>query len=300
MQIHIIPSQQVNQIKWDACIAKSDNSLIYAHSFYLNAIADNWHGIVIDDYRAVVPLPWRKKYSIRYFYTPAFIQQSGLFGNWDEAEEKVVIQTMQSFALFGDYKFNFLNPFMDNVIEHNNLILHLSAIYNSIAENYKTDLLQNLKKAAKENLTYMADDDAAAAIKLYQQLYAARTPHVSRKDYQNFLSLCLALKKSAKCLIRKVTNRKGDILAVALLLKDECRLYNILNITTVAGRKTEANHFLIDRIINEFAGTNIVFDFEGSDILGVKRFYEKFGAISQPYFQWHYNRLPWPLRFLKK
>jgi hypothetical protein len=53
-------------------------------------------------------------------------------------------------------------------------------------------------------------------------------------------------------------------------------------------------------LFKEFTNQEMLFDFEGSDLQGVQKFYEKFGAINQPYFHWHYNLLPKPIKWLKK
>jgi hypothetical protein len=73
-----------------------------------------------------------------------------------------------------------------------------------------------------------------------------------------------------------------------------------MNSTTPDGRKKEANHFLLDQVIKEFAGKPLIFDFEGSDVPGIKSFYEKFGAINQPYYSLHFNLLPAPFKWLKR
>jgi len=300
LPIQTIPSHRIDQKKWNNCIAQSSNGFIYATTLYLNNITDHWDGLVIDDYTAVIPLPWRKKYGIKYLYTPPFIQQLGLIGKWNETTVSAVMQHVQAFASFGDYQFNYSNQFIKETTTHHNYILDLSVGYEAITKKYKTDLLQNLKKATATNLVYATDSSAAAAIAYYQKHYAHRTAHVGNNDYQNFLQLCLALQKNNQCIVRKATNTNGKILAIALLLKDERRIYNMLNTTTDEGRKTEANHFLMDQIIREFAGNTILFDFEGSDIDGVRNFYEKFGAIDQPYFHWHHNQLPFPLNLFKR
>ena len=157
----------------------------------------------------------------------------------------------------------------------------------------------NLKKANRENLVFAAED-YHTAIDLFNQLYHSRTPHVTAQDYENFRSLCAKLSGQGNVLARKVSAANGELLAVALLLKDEGRIYNMMNSTTEKGRKTEANHFLFDRIFEEFAGSNLLFDFEGSDIQGIKNFYEKFGSINQPYCSLHFNRLLFPLNILKR
>ena len=73
-----------------------------------------------------------------------------------------------------------------------------------------------------------------------------------------------------------------------------------MNTTTLKGRKTEANYFLIAQVLREWAGNDLLFDFEGSEIPGVALFYEKFGAQLQPYFHWHHNQLPPLLKWIKR
>jgi hypothetical protein len=88
-------------------------------------------------------------------------------------------------------------------------------------------------------------------------------------------------------------------LALALLLKKKNRLCLLMSVCPPAGRKVEANHFLLDSLIREFAGTGFLLDFDGSEIPGVAHFYSNFGGVDQPFFFYRYNRLPWPLRLFK-
>jgi hypothetical protein len=76
-------------------------------------------------------------------------------------------------------------------------------------------------------------------------------------------------------------------------------MYLMISATGPEGRDKGANHFLIDRLINEFAASDLYLDFEGSDLPGVAHFYQNFGGIDQPYFYYYYNKLPWPLRLFK-
>jgi hypothetical protein len=120
------------------------------------------------------------------------------------------------------------------------------------------------------------------------------------RDFSNFAALAKKLAEKKMCFTRKITDNNGALLAIGLFLKDKRRIYNLVNTTTDEGRLKEANHFLLDEVIREFAGQSLLFDFEGSDIPGVKAFYEKFGGTDQPYFYYHYNKLPALLRLFKK
>ena len=299
-QLDIIPSQQIDTSKWNECINKNNNGFIYANSFCLDTMTDHWYGLIIDDYKTVIPLPWRKKWGIKYLYTPPFIQQLGLVGG-EIIDPNAVINAVQSFAKYGDHLFNFTNNFTTlPTIVKNNFILDLSVGYETIHTNYKTNLLRNLNNQSAENLIYSVSENIKSTIELHQQLQAENIPHVTTDDYDRFKKLCILLQTQQQCIIREVKNKKGEILSAALLLKDQKRLYNIINATTEQGKNENANHFLMDQIIREFAGQKLLFDFEGSNIPGVKNFYEMFGAINQPYFHWHYNKLFWSLQLFKR
>lgn len=124
--------------------------------------------------------------------------------------------------------------------------------------------------------------------------------HVTAKDYQQLNLLMQYLHTQKKVLVRTIVNEKNEILSSVVLLKDNKRYYNIINVTNEEGRKKEANYLLYDSLFKELANQEMLFDFEGSDLVGVQKFYQKFGATNQPYFHWHYNLLPMPIKWLKK
>ena len=296
--IQIIPSHEIDPAKWNACIEKSASPLIYAKTFYLHHLADQWHGFVMGDYNCVMPVPWRKKYSIRYTYQVPFVQQLGIFGQQSKSAESQFLQALQHFCMYGDYTFNYSNgiPTKECILK-NNFILQLSS-YALISENYSPDLRQNLKKASTQSLIYK-NVSHEKAIDIFYKLYHAKTPHVRKETFSNFKKLCDHLNNSGNIHCREVINAQHETAAIALFLQDGNRLYNMMNSTPNAGRKISANHFLMDKVMEEFCGKNFIFDFEGSDIPGIKSFYENFGATLQPYASLHYNKLPGPLKYIK-
>lgn len=299
--IQILTADKIERSKWNHCVNESENGLIYSRYEYLNYMCDNWHGLVINNYETVMALPWRKKFGTRYLYQPAFTQQLGLIGN-NYAASDAVMASVWSFVKYGDLLFNYLNKDLAEkvkVVKRINLVIDLSAKYDAISSRYKKDLVANLRKAKKENLHISKEENIPIAISMYKELYRQRMRNLSDDDYLKFQSLCALLQKDRMCFTRKVEDAHGHLLAIGLFLKDSKRIYNLMNTTTENGRATEANHFLLDEVIREFSGQNLLFDFEGSDLPGVKSFYEKFGVVEQPYFHYHFNRLPKLLRLIK-
>ncbi len=86
MKISYLPQANIDKSKWDRCIDSSENGLIYAYSFYLDAMSENWDALIVNDYEMVMPLTWKKKYTIYYLYQPLFTASLGIFGNNISAE----------------------------------------------------------------------------------------------------------------------------------------------------------------------------------------------------------------------
>lgn len=298
MHLQLLPSFRIDKSKWNDCLAGSPNPLIYASTLYLDHITDNWDGIVGDDYSIIMPVPWRKKFGIKYCYNVPFIQQLGVFGKQVQQQDvHACIKLLIRAYSYGDYSFNFLNKIKTGK-ECNNYILSLASNYSSTSFFYSENLKANLDKAAKHDFEY-EEATAEEAVTVFQRLYAEKLPKVNASDYLRIYKLCLEKSTENNLIVRKVI-LNGETLAINLLVKDKLRMYNIMPSVTAGGKRLAAGHFLLDNIIKEYSQTGLVLDFEGSDIEGIERFYKSFGAIRQPYTSIHFNRLPLFLRLFKR
>jgi hypothetical protein len=300
--VQIIPFNQIDKAKWDACVTNNSNGLIYATTAFLNAMVKNWKGIVINDYETIFPLCIKQKFGIQYLYTPPFIQQLGFIGN-NELVTKNIIAAIFETVKYGSVNLNFGNTNFNTIQQckvHNNFVIDLNQKYHYIKANYKKSIDYSLSKASKQNLKYTTDISFENAVENYQKHNQQALQHVNLDDYKNLRKVLAILQKEEKVIVRKVVNSANETLSIAVLLKDNKRIYNLINYTNNEGRQAEANYFLYDKILEEFSETPMLFDFEGSDLPGIKSFYEKFGATNQPYFHWHFNQLPFFLKWIKK
>jgi hypothetical protein len=303
-QIQILDAAQINPKKWDNCLANSSNELIYAQYHYLSVLCDNWAGLIIGDYETIFPLPWRKKFGIKYFYAPPFIQQLGCFGNLSDLPSKSIWTAINNFAKYGDLFLNFANAFLLEGIEFTdkkNFVLNLNEVYPNIYKNYHSDLVKNLIKAKKHHLLYSNELSIESSIQIFKTNYEDRFPEFRNRDFDQFQKACIKLSTFDKCITRTIlTENKKEILATAILLRTKKRIYLIMNATNPQGRLFAANHYLIDQIIQEYSEEEIEFDFEGSESKGIQTFYENFHPINQPYFHVRINRLPYLINLIRE
>jgi hypothetical protein len=300
LKVSYLQHENIDKKKWDRCIDNAQNGLIYAYSFYLDVMSENWDALVMNDYEAVMPLTWNKKFAIRYLRQPAFTQQLGLFGNilFDKKVTDLFINKALEIYSFAEINLNYANEYKNGETKKCNLILPLSRSFNEIEKGFKKDLIKNIRKAKKSNLIYEATDEIEKTIDLYKNTYSKKF-YVTEINYENFLNLCIKLKNKGQLLIRKVSSSDGKLLATGIFLKDNKRIYKVMTTTLPAGRNQEANHFLLCQLIKEYSEQNLIFDFSGSEIPSINFFLRKFGAIEQPYPSVKINNLSFWKRWSK-
>ncbi|MFC4262069.1 hypothetical protein ACFOWM_04210 [Ferruginibacter yonginensis] len=304
--LQLIQHQHIDFVKWDNCVKNAHNSLLYVHSFYLNIASNNqWHALVLNDYEAVMPLIYRKKYGISYLYQPAFLQQTGIYSavQLSKTDQQNFINKAIGLYKFIEININYNNEISS--IEHlyiaqkNNFIIDLQQGYSVIKKNFNTIFNKNIKAANNKQLQYQECNDADAVIDLYEQLYANRVTSFKKSDFDFIKKIAAHAALHYQLIIRTVTYQNNTV-AAALLLKDDYRLYNIISCITAQGKKLCANHFLYNALIKEFEGQPLILDLEGSDVKGIAAFYQSMGAINQPYTFIKYNQLPKLIRLIKK
>jgi len=302
MEISYLTYQQINKPKWDACIQNADNGLIYAYSFYLDAMAKHWDALVLGDYEAVMPLTWNKKYSIHYLYQPAFTACLGVFG------KSIIAETIDAFLKAIPAKFKYWDIYFNpgnlfnlsdfNLYERMNYVLYLDADYGSLYKAYRDNIKRNIKKSELYGLNIDKNIGITAVIKLAKE--QAGTCTAADDDFIRFEKLFHFLYKDAKATTYAVYTKEKLLMASAVFFFSHGRAYYIMVGNHPNGKTLGASHALINAFIKDHAGQNLLLDFEGSDIPSLAFFYSSFGAREEKYGAIKLNRLPGVVKWLKK
>ncbi len=282
-KIIYISKKELSIANYDACVAESSSSMIYAYSWYLDSVADDWGVLVLEDYKAVMPVPFlrlKRNLFSKKIYQPDFCQQLGIFSQ-TELTQETAKAFFDSFIALNPkvYNFNFLDSqFFSKgkykLKERINYELNLNNSYADLYANYSTNRKRNLKKAYKENLYVSEEISIATFISFKKQHADYRT---TARQYQKMNRLMNEAIKKGKAKIFGVI-QAGNLIAVAFVLNDKQRLISIITATNEIGKKIGAIAFLNDTLIKKNANTTTIFDFEGSMISGISRFYKSFGA----------------------
>lgn len=297
--IQYLSNNQINKKFWDECIDTASNGVVYGYACYLDALADNWDALILNEYEAVMPLPWRKKYGIYYLYQPAFTAQGGLFGN------NLTPQLLEQFFKTIPKKFTYWHLSLNHanlftlssfyLKERTNFILYLNKSYQEIYKKYRENIKRNIKKA-NEYGCYVKKN---IAIENIIQI-AGQQPQqagITARDFKNFLQLYYS--ENIKATTYGVYSKQHQLLASSVFFYSHNRTYYILVGNHPEGKTLGASHMLIDAFIGEHVGQNLILDFEGSDIQNLAFFYSGFGAVEEKYSTIKLNKLPWYVKWMK-
>ena len=289
--LRFLGRKEIDAQKWDELINNSFNSLPYALSWYLDAVAENWGALVLNDFEAVMPMVWLRKMGVKCLYQPYYCQQLGVFSHepLDVEHHRVFLKTA---ATQFPYIHINLNPSSGAVVDDfgltkkKNLLLELNSDYSSIQKNYSGSHRRNIARANKASLSFSTE----TGLKPFQAFYldnVNRAKENFKPQHEKiFKKLTQSLIAGKQAAIFTAYNDAGILFAAVLIVFHKKRLVGIINTSSVAGKKNGASHFLFDQIIKRFSGSELVLDFEGSSIVTIARFYEGFGAYEEVFYQY--------------
>jgi hypothetical protein len=303
--IKYLQQHEIDKTRWDQCVSASPNGFLYSRSFFLDALCE-WDALIAGDYDFLMPLPFKRKWGIQYIYTPFFTGQLGIISP-NEVSSLLVREFLQAIPSSFQYIDLQLNEQNDAgnipdaiVTKRNNYVLPLSLPYHSIEKDFSRDGKKNLRQSRQYGLIAEEQIEIDTVVQYFREAYGKLNPQIKEEVYTKFAKACRQSISEGLGFTIGVKNQGNELVATAFIGKDDKRLYYIMGAPSVAGRKINAQHFLIDEIIKKYAGSALSLDFEGSDIPAVASFYKKFSPQLNIYQQVKINRLPMPLRWLKK
>jgi hypothetical protein len=271
---------EIDYKRWDNCIEHAYNSLVYAKSWYLNIVSPGWEALIFDDYMTVMPLPKKKKYGISYCVQPILTQQLGIFSK-TEIDETTLQQCITNIP-YWSYCINLNSEnYVNNAHAFPNYELSLQKNYDDLFYSFSHNTQRNIAKAKKSEIVIKDTLKPNEFLDFYfstEKKYCAPQTTITS-------SLIIAGFERKELSLWGAYNTENTLIAALCLLHSKNRLIYLLPVSCVEGKTTLAMFAIINEVIKKYSEENYVFDFEGSRIESIARFYRGFGATLQPYYQ---------------
>ena len=289
-KIRISPSHYSEAIRF------SIHPLIYAESFYLDALTPWWSMLMWGDYDAVMPLPYGR--SARHMWRmrimqPLFCQQLGIFSKNVVSEELFDAFFNQLMSLRPDsYAFHSgLTPVIEKgdypgMRRRPNYVLNLKKDYDEIFDGYSKNTKRNIAKARKQAYEMTKNITVEEFMRLVKKTKPFKTTLKMRRTMERIIRVGM---RNGKGILYGI-KEKGELHAAMYILKEHGRLIHLISAADDTAKRSGMMAYMFDALIRAYAGEFMVLDFEGSELEGVARFYRGFGAVDEPYYVYERGR----------
>lgn len=301
MKIRFIQREAIDTERWDELIAQSPSETIYPYSWYLDTVAAKWSALVVDDYRFIMPVVWKKKAGLKYVYQPFYTQQLGVFSK--EYVDPVIIKEMLS-IIYKKFRFAGINFNAKNLVgeedpytvdDKSNYTLTLNREYDQHFSSFSSNAKRNIKKA------FSYDEGVERDIPVEELVALKRANDVIQRSHQDYRWLNNLLETIRSRGAGSVLGiRSGtELTAAAFFAFSRTRAIYLVSASGKLGKEHRDMFKILDAFIREHAKSGIILDFEGSNIPSVARFFAGFGAQAEIYQGVSFSRLPASLNKLR-
>jgi hypothetical protein len=284
MSIAFLKNKEIDRVKWDYCIENSCNGTIYAMSWYLDAVAENWDALIAGDYEAVFPVTYVKKFGIKILYTPNCVQQLGLFAQQQPSGELLItfLKAIPKKFLFGTLQLNSQNILPPDcgfqIKKRDNIEQNICTPIHVLRKNYGRNITENLRKARKNNIYIAPSTNFRNTIETYRANRGQERYYIGEKYYVSAYQLMETLTEKQLLVIHEAYNAEDKFVAGVIAAPFKNKIVLMQLGCNPDGYRTGATSLLIDSILERFAETKEICDFEGSGTPSVAYFYTGFGG----------------------
>jgi len=280
--IRYLKNEEINFKKYDACVLSATRSKVYAFSWYLEAVTEAWDVLILDDYKAVMPLPLRKKYGINYIFQPNWIQHLGIFSLDPLSESDIgnfIKHIPKKFKLI-DYNVNFK---LKNSLALTNYIRPLNKDFKSIFKAFSKGRKSSITQAQKAGVEVGEVLDNQPIITLFKENKGLNL-ELTEDAYSQLEKLLTKAKELKKLNAIVAYSSEKELIGGAFFILSNNRITYLFSAVNQKGRDSQAMSLILNWVIKKYAESEYIFDFEGSMLPGVATFIKSFGAQKEVYY----------------
>ncbi|MBD0400649.1 GNAT family N-acetyltransferase [Flammeovirga sp. EKP202] len=308
MKVELIKRNKLDTDLWDECINTSPQSLLFAHSWYLDIVAPDWWGVVVQEHNKyvwVMPFPVYQKAHRLFIKMPLFTPELGYFSTLEQPERflKEAITLIQNHIPYCIEYIGNSNGEYPDFHSGEDLSIHLSEGYDTIFSSFSKSKKKNIRQSIKRNQEVQLDQNIDGFLQLFNQFTLPKIGVTDNREINAFLRKILpALVKRKKVRIYSIYDQKNQIEASSIFIHHHSRWQYFLNTADPKKKKQHGrllifNQFLQEEKLNTnplHLGTYIKMPSSTAQYEHeVRRHFEQLTQkkVDVPYIKW--NNLPW-------
>ncbi len=288
MQLKIIERKDVDIQKWDALVAQTGTTAIFSFSFYLDAVAENWCVITNDAYSAGIALPYTVRARRKILYTPIFVSYLEAMGEMDEDLLRSLILKQ-----FKTIEIEFRTPVLGEPQE-----VFVTQLLNR-EKKRKGQVNRMLNKAKRANLEVVSTKEWKNVFEIVSAELKGKFSGMTEVSLQRLKEAYEEAAKNNQLNVFEVQQQKECVGGV-ICIEANGQLFYSKGACAVDARDNGGMYAAIDAAISYANEQDLIFDFGGSRVDGVRRFNHAFGGEDIEYASYRIDRSPRWFRWVRR
>ena len=291
-----------NKILYDEFCENNKEFLIFYQPWWLDTVCgpNNWDVVLYIKNKEILgafPYFFKKKFGLRLLITPKFSHIMGplvsekIETNLDKS--KIISELIKMLPKFNylsinlNYTLNDWRPFYwKSYLQSTNYTCIIENLCDEekIFNNFSSANKRMIKKANLNELRFNSDITIEEFYQYYK-FFLGKRKKVLFYSYDEIKNIIQNLKKKNQGCTFSVSDKKNNILSIALIIWDKKSSYMILNSTDPEMRNTGCSQYLIKEILSFLKEKTKSFSFEGSMNKEIFTFYNSFGGNISSYYK---------------
>ena len=295
-----------NKEKYKEFCKKERNIPIFSKDWWLDSVCgyNNWDVIIIEkggNIMATMPYYLRDgKFGTKIISNPILTQTLGIYFKYPpkqkyykklsfekEMIEKILekLPNFDSFSMSFNYNYTNLLPFywkgFKNKVNYTYIIKDITI--KELSENFETDIRRRRRKAYETGIVVYESEDIKKFYELNEMTFTRqnRTIPYNFEFIENLYKNC---KENDACKIYFAKDTDDNIIACNFLIYDEQTVYYLMGGIDPKYKDMGGMDVVQYESIKFALENNKTFDFEGSMIESIEKYFRSFGSIQTPYY----------------
>lgn len=304
MKIQYLKNHEINLVRWDNCINNALNGSVFAYSWYLNIICEDWSALVSGDYKYVMPLIHKTTFKKHIFYSHKFGQRLGVFSNLLLSKDIIsrFVNSIPDRNSLISISLNKSNKLSEPKAQNRNTYeLDLIQSYKIISEKYSNQFQKDLLKAKENKITITKGLLPNDLINFSIKKGVRSNPKLqSKKDIHELRMIIAYSIRFSLGEIYCAYDENNTICAVAFFIKSKRKLHLLYATMNKTGLKKYAFHLLIDKYIEVHSEKDLTLNIENVVSNNNIEFFSGIRALEYKYDHYYKNKLPYIFKLLIK
>jgi hypothetical protein len=290
--LKLVERKHIDIERWDALVESTPSASVFSLSVYLDAVAENWSVLVDDEYRSGMVLPFAVRFGVKTLYTPIFARYTEWLGLPLDGER--IVEEIRNYFPEAQFNFNGDLPGLTSK-EFVFQIIHPADELTKYGSQAKR-MLTKFERSGMTIYESREDEEVLARIRkeLPQKVSALNDRSLDRLD-----QLIAGLRKKGLVTILEVKDGERTVGGI-FLIEFNGRVLYLKGAFTEESKKEGAMYGAMEYSIRKAMDRNMLFDFGGSRVDGVRAFNCNLGGKDQVYFEYRWDNAPRWFSWLKK